>query len=358
MKHSPSISILDVARRAGLSPTTVSRVLNKKGYFSDDAAHRVEEAVRELDYRPNWWARGLRGQPSKLVGLIIPDISNVFYTSLAASVLSVLRKNGYEMILCVNEESPEKDLIYLQILEERHADGILYAHPSGGSNSVFIHELVGRGMPMVEINRQNEKDLLDAVLADNLRGIQQSMRYLMALGHCRIGLVSGEPSIITGAERVSGYRNALVRAGLPVDLDLLKTGSFSREFGEQAADELLSLQNPPTAIFAGSNRLCLGVLTALSRRNICIPEEISLMAFDDAEWLAAWNPPITAVDIAVGEMAQLAVDLLHRRITGAGAGAKPVTYHLSTSLIVRKSCKKLVEGDDCLEFQLQDEEGF
>ena len=103
--------------------------------------------------------------------------------------------------------------------------------------------------------------------------------------------------------------------------------------------------------------LCLGVLNVLSRKNICIPEDVSVVAFDDAEWLAAWNPPITAVDIAVEEMAQLAVDLLDRRITGGGAGAKPVTYHLSTSLVVRKSCKKLVEGDDCPEFQLE-EEGF
>jgi DNA-binding LacI/PurR family transcriptional regulator len=355
MTGSHSISIHDVARRAGLSTTTVSRVLNKKGYFSDEAAQRVEEAVQELGYRPNWWARGLRGQPSKLVGLIIPDISNVFYTSVAASVLSVLRKNRYEMILCVNEESPEKDLGYLQILEERHADGILYIHPAGGSNSIFIHELAGRGMPMVEINRQSEKDLLDAVLADNLGAIQQSMRYLMALGHCRIALVSGEPFIITGAERVNGYRTALARAGLPVDPDLLKIGSFSRKFGEQATEELLALPQPPTAIFAGSNRICLGVLTALSRKNVCIPEDISVVAFDDAEWLGAWNPPITAVDIAVDEMARLAVDLLHRRITGAGVGAKPITYHLSTSLIVRKSCKKLVEGDDCLKYLLEEE---
>jgi LacI family transcriptional regulator len=347
MKTSRSISILDVARRAGVSATTVSRVLNKSGYFSDEAAQRVEQAARELGYRPNWSARGLRGQPSKLVGLIIPDISNVFYTAVADSVLARLRKMGYEMILCVNEESPEKDLSYLQILEERRVDGIIYTHPSGGSNSDYIHELVGRGIPVVEINRQSEKDFLDAVLVDNLRAAQQTMRYLIALGHCRIALISGGTQVITGAERVIGYRNSLAQAGVPLDPELLKIGSFTRPYGEQATEELLALARPPTVIFAGSNRICLGVLTVLSRKNYRIPEDVSVVAFDDAEWLAAWNPPITAVDIAVGEMAQLAVDLLDRRINKGSAGAKPVTYHLSTSMIERKSCKKLIDANDC-----------
>jgi LacI family transcriptional regulator len=354
MKTSSSVSIHDVARHAGVSTTTVSRVLNKTGYFSDEAARRVEEAARELGYRPNLSARSLRGQPSKLVGLIIPDISNVFYTSVAASVLAMLRKIGYEMILCVNEESPEKDVAYLQILEERHVDGIIYTHPSGGSNSGYIHQLVGRGVPIVEINRQSEKDLLDAVLVDNLRAAQQTMRYLIALGHCRIGLISGETTIITGSERVAGYRNALSQAGIRLDSDLLKIGSFARQFGEQATEELLAMSQPPTVIFAGSNRICLGVLAVLSHRNLRIPEDISVVAFDDAEWLAAWNPPITAVDIAVDEMAQLAVDLLHRRITGGMAGAKPVTYHLSTSLIERKSCRRLIEGNGCPDFTAQE----
>jgi len=345
MKKSQSVSIVDVANRAGLSATTVSRVLNKKGYFSEETARKVEIAVEELGYRPNWWARGLKGQPSKLVGLIIPDILNVFYTTIASSMLQSLRKYGYEMILCVSEEDPEKDFGYLQILEEKHVDGIIYAHPTGGSNSNMIRKLVAKGMPIIEINRQSEKDHLDAVLVDNLRGTQDVMEYLIGLGHKRISLITGGEVTITGAERIAGYRSSLHQAGLTLDPDLLKVGSFTRAHGEKAAEELLALDNPTTAIFAGSNRIALGVLYILGRKKIKIPDEMSIVAFDDAEWLAAWNPPITAVDIAILEMTQLAVELLNRRITGEMISLKPVSYHLRASLVVRQSCREITSPD-------------
>jgi DNA-binding LacI/PurR family transcriptional regulator len=144
MKSSRSVSIVDVAKKAGLSPTTVSRVINKNGYFSDETMRKVESAIEELGYRPNWIARSLKGKPSKLIGLIIPDIANVFYTSVAHDASSALRKLGYDMILCVSDESPEKDLSYLQILDEKRVDGIIYTHPAFGCNPDYIHKLSQR----------------------------------------------------------------------------------------------------------------------------------------------------------------------------------------------------------------------
>jgi LacI family transcriptional regulator len=341
MKSTRSVSIVDVAKKAGLSPTTVSRVINKTGYFSDATMRKVESAVEELGYRPNWIARSLKGKPSRLVGLIIPDISNVFYTAVAHDVSESLRKLDYDMILCVSDEDPEKDLSYLQILSEKRVDGIIYTHPAFGCNPEYIRKLIDDGLPIVEINRQSEKDLLDAVLVDNFRGVQQVVEYLTKLGHVRIGCISGGPSTITGAERLAGFRTAMAQTTPGYDPVYIRSGTFSKDFGWQASCELLDLPEPPTAIFAGSNRIALGVLSCLREHKMQIPNDISLVVFDDSDWLAAWNPPITAVDIAVREMANLAVDTLHRRINNQIPSTKPITYHLSTSLIIRESCKPI-----------------
>ena len=339
MKTKSPISIIDVAKHAGLSPATVSRVLNKSGYFSIETQQKVEEAVIQLGYSPNWMARGLKGMKSRLIGLIIPDITNVFYTSLANSVLATLRKSNEEMILCITDEDPKKDLAYLQILEQKRVDGILYTHPAEGNNSAYVRRLVKNGLPIVEVNRQREIDLLEAVLADNYRGVKQVMNYLFGLGHRRIAMISGSVDISTGADRLAGYKSSFSESGFDTEPDLLKIGSFTRQYGEQAAIELLDMPNPPTAIFAASNRIALGLLNILGQRKIRIPEDISVIAFDDTEWMPVWSPPISAVDIAISEMSQLAVDLIHHRIALSDSNPNPTTYHLSTSLIVRESCR-------------------
>lgn len=336
-----SATIKDVAKRAGLAPSTVSRALNKAGYVSEEAQRRIDEAVRELGYQPNWMARSLKGKPSRLIGLIIPDIFNVYYTAVAQAVSDALRALQYELVLCVSNEDPQIDLHYLRILQEKRVDGIIYAHPAHGNNSLVVRELAKNGMPIVELNRQREKDLLDAVLADNFRGAYQMTEYLIGMGHRRIGLIVGEPDTTTGKNRVEGYRRALEDAGIAMDPALVRVGSFSRAHGERGTRELLALPQPPTVIFAGSNRILTGTLFVLREMGKRIPEDISVVAFDDAEWLSIWNPPITAVDIATAEMARLAVDLLQRRISSANSEHKPTTYILSTSLIERASCRRL-----------------
>jgi LacI family transcriptional regulator len=336
-------TIKDVARRAGLSPSTVSRSLNNSGYVSALTRRRVEEAAAALGYQPNWHAQGLRGKSSHLIGLIIPDISNTYYTAVAQVVATTLRARDYEVVLCVNEEKEQIDLHYLQILTQKHVDGILYAHPANGNNGPYVRQLALKGLPILEINRQREKDLLDAVLANNHQGAYMMTEYLIRRGHERIGLILGETSITTGRERLEGYRNALKDAGLPINPAYVRTGSFTRRHGEEATRELLDLPATPTVIFAGSNRILMGVLGVLDERRLKVPEDMSVVAFDDSEWLSIWRPPITCVDVAVDEMAGLAAELLLRRIESPSETRKPITYLLSTSLIERSSCR-VVEG--------------
>ena len=338
-------TIKDVARLAGLSTSTVSRALNRSGYVSPDARLRVEEAMSELGFQPNYMARGLKGKPSRLIGLIIPDISNTFYTAIAHAVSSRLRQNNYELILCVNDEDPAIDLHYLQILQQKRVDGILYTHPAAENNSAFLRELAAGGMPIVELNRQREDGLFDAALADNLDGAFRMTGYLLGLGHRRIGLVLGEEELTTARDRAEGYRRAHRDADVPIDTSLMRMGNFTRRHGESAARELLALPDPPTAIFAGSNRILMGVLAVVNEMGLKVPGDISIASFDDAEWLSIWNPPITAVDVAIDEMANLAVDLLLRRTGEPSAGRKPVTYVLRAALVRRESCRTIAAAE-------------
>lgn len=335
-------TIKDVARRTGLSLSTVSRALNKSGYVGRETQRRVDEAVAELGYQPNWMARSLKGKPSRLIGLIMPNVASSYDNTIIQLVCNTLHAHNYELILCLSNEDPAIDLGYLRILQEKRVAGLIYIYPAGGSNSASIRELAGQGMPIIELNRRREEDLLDAVLADNIQGAYQITKYLIELGHHRIGLVLGETELTTGKNRLSGYRRALADYNLPIDSDLIRIGSFSHQHGEQGTRELLQLAQRPSAILAGSNRILMGMLGALGQEGLRIPNDISIAAFNDTEWLSFWNPPITVVDVAIDEMAQLAVNLLLRRLVSPGKTYRPTTYLLSTSLIRRQSCKNLL----------------
>jgi LacI family transcriptional regulator len=196
-------------------------------------------------------------------------------------------------------------------------------------------------MPIIELNRRCEEDLLDGVLADNVQSAYQITNYLIGLGHRRIGLIMGQTDLTTGQNRLTGYRHALNDANIPIDQSLIRIGSFTQEHGEVGMQELLQLPKRPSAVLAGSNRILMGILKVLGEQNIHIPDDMSVAAFNDTEWLSIWNPPITTIDIATEEMAKLAVELLLRRITSTVKETRPRTYLLSTSLIERGSCKML-----------------
>ncbi len=335
-----AVTIKDVANRTGLSTATVSRALNKSGYVSAENVRRVEQATAELGYQPNWMARGLHGKSSNLIGLIVPEVMSLYDNSVIQVIAEELHGHGYGLLLCLNNEDGELDLSYLRHLREKQVAGIIYTHPLRGNNSAYVRELAQQ-IPVIELNRRREDDALDAVLADNIQGAYQITKYLLELGHQRIALIMGENELTTGQKRLSGYRLAFGDAGIAVDPTLLKIGSFSRQHGEVATAELLDGESPPTAILAGSNRILMGVLQVLTARNLAIPTAISVAAFNDTEWLQIWNPPITTVDIAVEEMAHLAVELLLQRIADPQKRAKPREYLLGTSLLIRASCQAI-----------------
>lgn len=342
-RNTPKVTIRDLAKQAKVSPATVSRVINNSGYVSEELRERVERVIEELGYLPDTRARELRGKPSKLVALIIPNIKNVFYTTLAEAVETNLRDLGFTMVLGVSQEDPLLLLDYFQSFGQRRVDGILYVPPAYGEFSIQTRQLVAQGVPMVEVNRRKEVDLLDGVVADNFRGAYQATKHLIELGHQKIALIVGSEKINTGHDRIQGYKQAMHDAGLEIDTNLIKIGSFVKEYGIQATEELLTLPVRPTALFSASNRLVLGTMSVLMEHNIKVPGDISVIAFDNVEWFQYFNPPITTVDIAIEEMAVLAIQLLMRRIQEDAPPQKPRTYSLSTMLIERKSCKRITQ---------------
>ena len=335
------VTIKELAEHAGVATATVSRVLNNSGYVREETRRRVESAVAESGYVPDASARQLRGKSSKLIGLVIPSVRNVFYTMLAEAVEHTLRDEDYTMLLGVSQEDPRLFIDYLESFWQRGVDGVLYVPPAHGTLRREIRRLALQGLPMVEVNRRQEEELLDGVVADNFRGAYQATEYLIQLGHTRIGLIVGTQETITGRHRVQGYERALREAQIAVEPELVKIGEFAKDHAVEATNELLRLNPPPTAIFAASNRLVLGTMAALMDREVLVPADISVIGFDDVEWLQYFNPPITTVDIAVDRMATLSVELLLRRVREGVLPERPRTYSLSTMLIERRSCRRL-----------------
>ena len=237
------VTIKDIADSAGVAPSTVSRVLNQSGYVSAAARARVEKAIDELQYQPSWVARSLRGKPSGLVGLIIPDILNVYYTSVARSILENLSKKGYNLIIQVTNEDSDLEQAYLRTLSDRKVDGIIYVPVADGHNSAFVHDLVCKGMPMIELSRQREADILDAVLADNFGGSYMAVERLRQLGHRRIAVIGGSMNSSTARDRFLGYKKALEDTGVMFDSALAKMLEASKGWGIQATRELLQLES-------------------------------------------------------------------------------------------------------------------
>jgi LacI family transcriptional regulator len=333
-----SVTIRDVAQRAGVSIAAVSRALNESGYVSNEIKQRVHEAVQELHYRPHDSARGLKLQRTNTIGLVIADITNPFYAELAAGVLSSAKKWGYHVILAAMDEEPAQEEAYLNVLMEKRVDGILAV--ATGQNARLWREAIDLGIKVVLVDRKVASlPDADAILIDNVKGGYDATAYLTSLGHRRIGIISGPLSTTTGQGRLQGYYKALEEAALPIDPELVQMLSFKRKSGIQAMEQLLALRKPPTAIFASNNLHGEAAMFALRRHGIRIPEDISLIMFDDVPWASLTTPPLTVIAQPIAQLGTHAVEQLIQRLQHPNV---PIiegrTIVLEPELIVRESC--------------------
>ncbi len=330
-------TVHDVARRAGVSTSTVSHVVNRTRFVSDELRARVESAMRELDFTPNAAARMLTLKRSHTIGLIVSDIRNPFFASVARGVEDVAQEQGYTLVLCNSDETAWRERACLNALETRAVDGVLLA--SAGVADEHLSRLVQAGYPIVLVDRDLPELGAPAVLLDNEGAAYSAVWHLITRGHRRIAMLSGRAAISTTTERVAGYRRALREAGVDMDDRLIVSGESTSEGGVIAANAVLDLDVPPSAIFSGNNLMSIGALQAIGNRGLLVPEDVALVGFDDFPfpWSDAFRPHLTTVAQPTYELGRRAAELLVQRLQGLTAPTSAERVVLDGKLVVRES---------------------
>lgn len=325
-------TMTDVARLAGVSVATVSRAMSGDG-GSEATRQRVLTAAAELDYYPNRLPRNMRSRSSQLIGLVISDVTNPFFTAVARGCEDTAQANGYSMVLFNTDEDSKKERAGIEAILGERAAGIIIASTGDATDS--IRRLINAGIPAVALDRRVAGLQLDAVTVGNGSGAYQAIRHLMGLGHARIAIVTGPEHASSIRERQDGYVRALRDHRVPLDPTLIQQGNLRETGGRLATIELLSAHQPPTAIFAVNNLTTLGVLYALRNSGVRIPEGMSVVGFDDFPAAELLDPPLTVVAQPMYEIGARAAELLIRRIGEPDAVVREVV--LPATLIVRGS---------------------
>jgi LacI family transcriptional regulator len=308
-------TIHDVAKRAGVAPTTVSRVINNSGYVSHAARARVEAAIDDLGYVPNRLARSLRLRRTHTLGLVVTDIANPFWPAVARGVEDAAHAAGYNVILCNTDESEAKQEQYLDVLLQKRVDGILLVP---ACTSAALGEWIrSQATPVVLLDRRVGCAEVDTVRGDSESGAYDLVRHLISLGHRRIAVLSGSKDVSTAVDRVAGYLRALAEAGLEVRPEWVRWGTFSQACGYEGAKRLLHTVPPPSALFGVNNFLAVGALRALRDAGLRVPEEMSVVSFDDLSSELVIEPFLTAAHQPAYEMGRQGAELLLARLSGA-----------------------------------------
>jgi LacI family transcriptional regulator len=310
-------------------------VLNNSGYVSAATRARVEAAIQELGYVPNRVARSLRLKRTHTLALVVTDITNPFWTTVVRGVEDAANAAGFTVILCNTDESPTKQDAYLQVLLQSRVDGILFTPVHSAPEPV---ELVQRqNVPIVVLDRRVPGAKVDVVRGDSEGGAYTLVRHLLDLGHTRIAALSGPETVSTSVERVAGYRRALREAGVHEDAEWVRYGQFTQQFGYRATTEVLEDDPRPTAVFAANNFIAVGALRSLRDTGLRVPEDVSLVSFDDLASVVLIDPFFTVADQPAYEMGQRATELLIERLSEPAAnGYKEIV--LPTQIVVRRSC--------------------
>ena len=331
-------SLRQVAKNAGVSISTVSRVLNDSSKVNAATRKLVEKEIKNLGYEPNRVAQRMRYRrgSTKLLGLITPDIKNPYYSSIVRGVEDVAYKKNSAVMLCNSDEVAAKERFYLKVLQSESVDGVIL--PPIHEHGKIIDELIKKGLPVICVDRRLAKLTVDTVVVDNHKGAYNATAQLINMGHRRIGFISSMPHFSSFKERRQGYENALTSHGIELRQEYIRLGDQRKpETGKQFAHELLSLEDRPTAIFVSNNLMTLGAIEAIHQKNLTIPDDISLIGFDDMPWAKSINPPLSVVSQPAYEMGRRAANMFFQRIEDPGCDPALVT--LDPVLVMRDSCK-------------------
>lgn len=332
-------TIREVAKRAGVAPITVSRVLNNSGYFRPEIKERVESAAAELHYVPNQLARSLRFNRTNTLALILSDVTNPFWTTVARGVEDAASEHGYTVMLCNTDENDEKQEQYLSVLLSKRVDGILLV--PARSTPKAVQRIQKQRVQVVVLDRTVPDVEVDIVRCASADGSYQLTHHLLELGHRRIAILSGPDSVSVSHERLAGYKRAFYEANLPIDESLIIHGEFTVERGIHMAQQAMQLNPAPTALIGMNNFISIGALKALQNMNLRCPQDISVASFDDLPNSMMVEPFFTVVAQPAYEIGRTATQLLLNRI--ANPHDTPVqSILLPTEFIIRQSTQPLI----------------
>ena len=319
----------DIAKAAGVSQSTVSRVLNGDPRVARQTRERVAGVIERLGYTPNAVARGLATRRTNLVGVVVSDVTNPFYPELLEAIENQLTEHRLKMILSNAGDRPEES--YMRVLEEYRVDGIVFTAAKVDSEAVRM--LARRRFPIVLANRRVEGVECDSVTGDNQAGARTAAQHLLDLGHRRIGILSGHPDASTSRDRLEGFVTAFEDSGAELDPVLVRVGWYSYEVAYREAVELLTLDEPPTAIFCLNDLMAFAALNAAGALGRDVPRELSVVGFDDIR-MASWERfQLTTVRQPLAEMARTSADLVAQRIESPDAPYQRLVF---PSLLVRR----------------------
>ncbi|MCP4418377.1 MAG: LacI family transcriptional regulator [Chloroflexi bacterium] len=307
-------TIRDVAKKAGVAPITVSRVINNTSYVSEKTRKQVEAVIEELGYVPNMLGPSLRFKRTMTIALVITDITNPFWPTVARGVEDVAQANGYSTILCNTDESEEKQAQYLKMLLQRRIDGILLVPVS--NDPAQVRRIQKQGIPVVVLDRHVPGVNVDIVRGDSEMGACELTKHLLSLGHRQISMLTGPRDVSTAVDRVNGFCRAYNEANIPYSNEQIIWGNFSKESGYELARKAFNSSTNPTALFTGNNFVAIGAYSYLTEAGLSVPDDISMVTFDDIPGSFMSDRSFTYVRQPAHEMGQEATKLLLNRISG------------------------------------------
>lgn len=331
-----TVTIQDVAEAAGVSVSTVSRVLNDKDDVAPETYQKVQGVIEELGYTSSLAARSMRSRQTNVIGLIMPDVEDPFSIQVMKGVNRAIAELDYDLIIYTGgdikkESSADRERRYVSLLNSSITDGVIVVTPAATTFST--------ASPVVAVDPNNESPDCPAVIATNRDGALSVMEYLTGLGHHRIGFIGGRPDLQSAVRRLQGYKDGLRQANISLDAELIQIGDYSRKTGFACAQRLLNLSEPPTAIFAANDQSAIGVIEAAHGAWLRIPDDLSVVGFDNIPEAAFMNPALTTVDQSIDKMGYVATEMLIRLIQGESLDSH--LYKMLTQLIVRDSCQAL-----------------
>ena len=338
-RNKTTTTIRDVAKAAGVSVSTVSRVLNDKDDVAPETYRKVQTVIKELGYASNLAAKSMRSRSTNVIGLIIPDVVDPFSIQIIKGVNQAIADLDYDLIVYTGgdirkESSAEHERRYVSLLGSSITDGVIVVTPAATSFST--------ASPVVVIDPNNVTPACPAVIATNRAGALAAIEYLTSLGHRRIGFIGGRPELQSAVRRLLGYKDGLRQAGIPLDPDLIQAGDYSRPTGGACAQRLLSLPDPPTAIFAANDQSAIGAIQAIHQAGLGIPDDVSVVGFDNIPEASYIHPGLTTVDQFIEELGCVATEMLLNLIDGESLESN--VYKIPTQLVVRDSCRAIANS--------------